>query len=413
MFRIFNFITLTLLATFPVNAQDWTQWRGPQRDGVATQFNAPANWPEKLKLVWKASVGAGYSSPVASGSKVWIHSRQNEEEVISCLDRTTGKLLWSQRNTAPFKQNQYANEMGRGPFATPVLHQGRLYTLGVNALLSCFDANTGALKWRKDFGVPATSKNFCGTAMSPLIEGRNVIVYVGDDLAGGRLIALDAATGKESWEWKGEGPGYASPIVTEFFGVRQLVTMSDKSVIGINVANGQLLWRFAWPDEWNENIVTPLRYRDLLILSGVRRGTLALRIARANGTPNNEWKPEQVWHKPELTLYMNSPVLAGEHFYGLSSKRKGMLFCAEAATGNVIWQTEGREGTNAALLHTREWLFALTTDANLIVARKNVKGFEQAAKYTVADSATYAHPVLLGEQILIKDNTSLQLWSWR
>ena len=110
---------------------------------------------------------------------------------------------------------------------------------------------------------------------------------------------------------------------------------------------------------------------------------------------------------------MNSPVLEGEHFYGLSSKRKGMLFCAEAATGNVLWQTEGREGTNAALLHSHDWLFALTTDASLIVARKSAKGFVPAAKYTVADSTTYAHPILQGQHIVIKDNTFLQLWSWR
>ena len=401
-------IALSWLCAVSANAQDWTQWRGPQRDGVITQFTAPAAWPDKLKLVWKTPVGSGYSSPLINGNKVWIHSRQQDEEVVSCLDRATGKLLWSQRNTVPFKQNQYANDAGKGPYATPVLHQGRLYTLGVNGLLSCFDANRGTLKWRKDFGLPDTSKMFCGTAGSPVIEGRNVIVYVGDDIRGGQLIAFDTVTGKESWQWAGEGPGYASPIVTDVAGTRTLVTMSDKSVIGVNVQTGQLLWRFAWPDEWNENIVTPLKYKDLLILSGARRGTLALRVTK----PGSEWKTEQVWHAPELTMYMNSPVLDGEYLYGLSSKRKGMLYCAEAATGKVLWQTEGREGANAALLHTRDWLFALTTDASLIVARKSVKGFAQAAKYTVADSATYAHPVLSGKQLLVKDNAALTLWRW-
>src|SRR5207244_2803113 len=114
-------------------------------------------------------------------------------------------------------------QMGGGPFSTPVLHQGKLYTLGVNALLSCFDANTGALKWRKDFGIPDTSKMFCGTAVSPVIDGDNVIVYVGDDIKGGQLVAFDAATGSEKWKWTGEGPGYASPIIVELAGTRQLV----------------------------------------------------------------------------------------------------------------------------------------------------------------------------------------------
>src|SRR5262245_9113159 len=279
-----------------VHAQDWPQWRGPTRDGVVANFAAPAKWPEKLELVWKTPVGSGYSSPVVSRDKAWIHSRDNNEEFVSCLDLKTGKLLWRKSYAVPFKKNQYATQMGQGPHATPVLYQGKLYTLGVNALLSCFDANTGELKWRKDFGIPDTSKMFCGTAASPVIDNGNVIVYVGDDIKGGQMVAFDATTGNEKWKWTGEGPGYASPIIVPFAGGHQLVTLSDKSVIGIATQTGELLWRFAWPDEWNENIVTPLLYKNLLILSGVRRGTLALQVTKAA----DKWETKQVWHNPEL-----------------------------------------------------------------------------------------------------------------
>jgi outer membrane protein assembly factor BamB len=393
---------------FTANAQDWTQWRGPHRDGVVTNFAPPALWPEKLKLVWKTPVGSGYSSPLVSQGKVWLHSSTANEEVVACYDLKTGKPVWRKAEPVNFKKNQYATKMSGGPFSTPALHQGKVYTLSVNAVLSCFDAATGALKWRKDFGLPDTSKMFCGTAMSPVIEGGNVIVYVGDDIKGGQMLAFDAATGQEKWKWTGEGPGYASPIVTEIAGVRQLVTMSDKSVISVATRNGQLLWRMPWPDEWNENIVTPLRYQDMLIFSGVRKGTLALRVNRTG----QEWKTQEVWRNSELTLYMNSPVLAGDHLYGLTNKRKGMFFCLEAATGKLRWQTEGREGDTAALLNAKDTLFLLTSDASLIVANKNPQGFQQLAKYTVAESPTYAHPVLLGNQMLVKDETNLTLWSW-
>lgn len=389
-------------------AQDWTQWRGPNRDGVTTNFAPPAKWPEKLKLVWKTPVGSGYSSPLASQGKVWLHSNSANEEVVACYDLKTGKPLWRKAEPVSFKKNQYATQMSGGPFSTPVLHQGKLYTLSVNAVLSCFDAARGALKWRKDFGLPDTSKMFCGTAMSPVVEGGNVIVYVGDDIKGGQMVAFEANTGKEQWKWTGEGPGYASPIVTEIAGVRQLVTLSDKSVLGLAAQTGQLLWRMPWPDEWNENIVTPLRFQDLLILSGVRKGTVAVRVKRSG----QEWQTEQVWHNPELTLYMNSPVLDGGALYGLTNKRKGMFFCLDAATGKVRWQTEGREGANAATVQAKDTLFFLTSDSNLVVTRKSTQGFEQVAKYTVADSPTYAHPVLLGNQILIKDDAHLTLWTW-
>jgi outer membrane protein assembly factor BamB len=297
--------------------------------------------------------------------------------------------------------------MGKGPFSTPALHQGRLYTFGINAVLSCFDAQSGKLEWQKDFGKPDTSKMFCGTAVSPVIDGGNVIVYAGDDIKGGVLVALDAVSGKENWRWTGEGPGYASPIIATFDGVRQVVTMTDKSVIGLAAKDGQLLWRLAWPDEWNENIVTPLVYKNSLILSGVRKGTVAVQVIKTNA----KWETKELWSNRELTMYMNSPVLDGDYLYGMTNKRKGALFCAEAATGKVLWTTEGREGANAAILHARDLLFILNNDAGLIVARKNPKAFEPVAKYSVADSATYAHPVIWGKQILIKDDAAIALWT--
>ncbi|MBL8189661.1 MAG: PQQ-binding-like beta-propeller repeat protein, partial [Acidobacteria bacterium] len=210
LFQLCLQLSILLLATVVSHAQDWAQWRGANRDGVVKDFIAPAKWPKELKQLWKAPVGSGYSSPVVSKDRAWIHSMSGEEETVSCLDLKTGKPLWSKRYPAQFTKNQYANEMSKGPFSTPVLHQGMLYTLGVNAVLSCFDAATGELKWQKDFGKPSTSKNFCGTAMSPVIEGGNLIVYTGDDIKGGVMVALNALTGKEVWRWTGEGPGYAS-----------------------------------------------------------------------------------------------------------------------------------------------------------------------------------------------------------
>jgi outer membrane protein assembly factor BamB len=390
-----------------VSAQDWTQWRGPNRDGVAKDFAAPTVWPEKLKLVWKTEVGSGYSSPVVSKDRAWIHTRKGEEEVVSCLDLKTGNVVWSKNYAVVFTKNQYATQMGKGPHSTPVLHDGKLFTLGVTAILSCFDAATGDLKWRKDLGPTDQSKLFCGTAFSPVVDQGNLIVYAGDDIKGGSMFAFDPATGRERWKWTGEGPGYASPIVVELEGARQIVTMTDKSVIGVEAKTGKLLWRLAWPDEWNENIVTPTLYKNLLILSGVRKGTVAVQVTK-NGA---EWTTKEVWRNPEIAMYMNSPVLEGDHLFGMSAKRKGQYFCLEAATGKVLWTTEGREGFNAAILNTKDALLILNSDANLIVAKKSAKGFEQVAKYSVADSATHAHPVIVGKKILVKDDAVMALWS--
>jgi outer membrane protein assembly factor BamB len=397
---------LVIVTAQPALAQNWPQWRGPLRDGAVADFIAPSVWPEKLKLRWKVSVGSGVSSPVADAGKVWIHSRKGDDEVVSCLDLKTGKPLWSKSYPAPFAGYSAAARVGKGPYSTPVLFGGRLYTLGITAILSCFDAQTGELIWRRDFGPVDISNMFTGTGMSPVIDRDSVIVHVGDD-RGGKLLALDAANGKEKWQWSGDGPGYASPIAVEFEGERQLVTMTDKAAIGVAAQSGQLLWRIPWPDKFNENIVTPVSYKDMLIFSGVRKGTLAVRVKKQG----HQWTTQEVWSNPDVCMYMSSPILDGDHLFGMSDKRKGQFFCLDAATGKVAWATEGREGSNAAIVSAKGVLFILTDEAKLIVAKKSASGFETIKTYLVADSQTLAHPVVSGRQIIIKDSEGLALWS--
>jgi outer membrane protein assembly factor BamB len=401
-------LMLILLHAIPAAAQEWNQWRGADRSGTVNNFAAPASWPKTLTQKWKAPVGNSYSSPVVSQSRIYVHTRRDEQEVVSCLDLGTGKMIWSQNYAAPFAKNQYAVKMGKGPNSTPVVYDGKLYTLGVTAILSCFDAKTGTLKWRKDYSqFVDTSKLFCGTAMSPVVDKGNVMVHVGDDRKGW-VIAFDAASGKEKWKWEGEGPGYASPIVVDLEGTRQMVTLTDKSVVSIATDSGKLLWQFPHKDEWNENIITPVLYQKSLIISGVRQGTRAIKISKTG----ESWAASQLWHNPKVAMYMSSPVLDGDYLYGLSTMKKGQFFCLNAQTGDTVWTTEGRNANNAAVVGAKNFLFLLTEDAELLVTTKNTRGFESVARYTVADSPTWSHPVILGKQLLVKDEANLIMWSF-
>lgn len=397
-------LTLNLVCA---KAQEWTQWRGANRDGATSNFSVPNVWPRALIQKWKVDVGGGYSSPVVSQSFVYVHTRRDEKEIVTCIDVKTGKTVWSQSYAAPFAKNQYAVKMGKGPNSTPIIHAGNLYTLGVTGILSSFDAKTGKLKWRKDYSQSVdTSKLFCGTAMSPLIEKGALIVHVGDDRKGW-VIAFDIESGNEKWKWEGDGPGYASPIVFDVEGSRQIVTLTDKSVVGLESSTGKLLWKFPYPDEWNENIITPVVYKKSLIVSGVRQGTRAIKVTKEG----DKWSASEIWSKPDVKMYMSSPVLDGDYLYGLGSLRKGQFFCMDARTGETVWMTEGREATNASLVGTQKVIFALTDTAELIVTSKNTKAFEQVARYTVANSSTWTHPIIFGKQILVKDDSNLILWS--
>lgn len=387
----------------PCFSQDWPQWRGPNRDGVAAGFQAPKSWPAQLKLKWKATVGEGYSSPTVAGRQVFLLSRQGEQEVVSSFDLETGKLLWRDSYPAAYEMNPAARSHGKGPKSTPVVGGGRLYTLGIGGVLSCYDTAAGKLRWRKEFGQ--TSPLY-GTAMSPLLDGRLLIAHVGGH-GRGALTAFDAETGAVRWSWDGDGPGYASPIAVGMDGVRQVVTQSQDHLAGVSAADGALLWKLPFRTPYTQNIVTPVLHRDLLIFSGLGQGVFAVRVARQG----NGWAAAEVWRNSDVSMYMNSPVLAGNLLFGMSHRNKGQFFCLDAASGKTLWKDDGRQGENAAVLLAGAVLLILTNDGELIVTHPTDKGLQPVQRYRVADSATWAHPALVGNRILVKDAATLALWS--
>jgi outer membrane protein assembly factor BamB len=395
---------VVLLATGSLDAQ-WPQWRGPNRDGVVATASVPKAWPAKLTPKWTQAVGEGYSSPVVAEGRVYVHSRQDPEEVVTALDLASGKVLWRQKYQSAFTKNKYANSMSKGPFSTPLVANGRLFTLGATAVLTAFDAKTGEVTWRKDWSEEIdTSRLFTGTAMSPIIAGGLLIVHVGDDDAGA-FRALDPTTGAEKWALPGHGPGYASPIVANFGGTRQIVTMTDKAVVGVEIARGHEVWTIPFPDEWNENIVTPVVAGDILVVSGTRKGTLGYKVARAGASLT----ATQVWHT-DVPMYMSSPVVDSTLVYGFSNRRKGQLFCLDATTGRVQWTTEGRAGTNASIQIAGGHLVVLLSEGDLLVVKRNPVQYEEVRRYKVGQG-TWGQPVILGDTVVIRDGNSVGAWS--
>ena len=409
--RNFAVISLLLVAVAAVAAQvqaDWPQWRGPRRDGAATGLDlADAEWPAHLEKSWRVELGGGYSSPIVVDGRVFVHSRDGKEEVVTAFDLSDGKPLWSDRYPAPFNTNSYAGGHGRGPYATPLVDAGRLYTLGVNATLSAYDAATGELLWRKEptGGSVDSSKLFCGAAGSPLLVDGALIVHVGDD-RGGRVLALEAGSGEQRWEWRGDGPGYASPVVAELDGTRQIITLSDRSVFALELASGKLLWRIDFPDDWNENVVTPLVHGESVLYSGVRAGTFAVRPRKGD----SGWILETLWERHDLTMYLSSPVLVDGAVLGMSNKLKGHLFKADPSSGETLWQGEGRLGHSASLITAGSTLLVTTTDG--VLQTYDLRGADPVltATYELAAAAVYAHPAIAGGKLLLRDKAGLTAW---
>ncbi len=398
-------VLYAFLPAAPLAAFDFPQWRGPARDGRVS-LPGRAAWPEALRAGWKVKVGVGHASPVVSGDRVFLFSREGEEEVAQSLELATGKRVWRGAYPAPYSMNPAATSHGKGPKSTPVVADGRLYTLGISGILSCYDATRGHLVWRKEFaGQFKETAPLYGTAMSPVVEGALLIAHVGGH-GDGALTAFDAATGAVRWAWKGDGPAYASPVVGTIGGARQVVTQSQDNVVGLSAEKGELLWKIPLTTAYEQNAVSPVLAGDLVIYGGLDQPMRAVRVAKKGGA----WTPERIWENAEVAAYLSSPVLEDGKLYGFSHRKRGQFFCLDAATGRTLWLSNGRQAESAAVLAGGGALFLLTTDGAMIVAARDAPAFKPLRTWTVAESATWAHPAVLEGALLVKDVDTLTLW---
>jgi outer membrane protein assembly factor BamB len=396
-------VVILFFTTLTAGAQDWPQWRGLNRDGRAAAVTAI--WPKELQEEWKVTVGVGHATPVVVRDRIYVFARQGEEEVLLSLDAATGKEIWKTSEPISYQMHPAATGHGKGPKSTPVVSDGKVFTFGISGILACHDAKTGALKWRHDFSkeYPHTSPLY-GTAMSPIVDNRMLIAHVGGQDKGA-LIAFDTETGAVKWSNDMDGPAYSSPIIVTLAGQRQLVTFMQKDLVGIDPGTGKLLWKVPQKSEYDENSMTTVAYKDTLIYSKEENGLRAIRLTKQG----SEIVPQEVWATKEAQMFFSSPVIEGDTLYGFSVLKKGQFVALDAATGKTLWQSPGRLGENAAILNLGgKSLLVLTNEAKLIVLPVSTKEYAPAAEYTVANSPTWAHPVVLGNRILIKDQTTLR-----
>jgi outer membrane protein assembly factor BamB len=382
---------------------DYPQWRGPNRDGSAASFVEPKAWPETLTRRWKVEIGLGYATPLLVGNSVYVFSRQGENEVMTALDTATGKILWQTGNRAAFTMQSAASRHGPGPKSTPVFANGRLYAIGMTGIVTAFDAATGKQLWQKPGSdvVPMYTTH----AFSPLVDRGMVIFHVGGNNQGA-LTAFDLNTGATKWSWNGDGPGYGSPILVDLGDARQIVTLTQTKLVGVDAATGSLVWERPFVNSSVTNAATPILYGQTLIVSN---GGPA--VAFTLTKRNNQWIAEDAWENADVPFRLSNPVVVGDMLFGLSTKAMGQYFGVDAKTGKTLWTSEGRQAGNAAIVKAGDVLFSLQDDGELIVARSSRTAFDLLHRYKVADSETWAQPTISGNRIFVKDVSTLALWT--
>lgn len=383
-------------------AQDWPQFRGPGRDSKVTGFIVPKAWPSELKQEWKVSVGTGDASPVLVGKKIYLHTRQGGDEVIMCLDALTGKELWKSSYAANPVTGPATSHPG--PRSTPAVADGKVVTFGVTGMMSCLDANTGKVLWKKENPTNAVPQFYTG--MSPILVDGMCIAHVGTK-DNGTILCLDLNSGNEKWNWAGDGPAYASPSIMKIDGRKHVVVQTEKNLMALDLANGKVIWQI--PTAVMQrfyNCVSPYIDGQTIYLTGQGSGMKAFRIEKQG----DNYVPKELWSNATIGAKWNTPVLKDGFLYGFTDTRK--VYCVNASDGQTAWLDEGVHSDFATLVDCGDVLIGLPQTANLLVFKPNSKAYTEVAKYKVSETAIYAFPVIAGNSVYVKDAENLTLYKF-
>ena len=321
-------------------AQDWPQWRGPNRDAKAVEFKAPGSWPKELTQKWKVIVGEGVATPALVGSKLYIFSRQDGNEVTRCLEAATGKELWQDKYESLGATGPASGFSG--PRSSPAVAEGKVVTVGVRGVISCLDAATGKKLWRKD--EFQSYPRFHPSSSPLIVNGLCVAQLGGQD--NGALVAYDLASGDQKWKWTGEGPGYASPMLMTVSGTKLIIAETDRRIVAVTAADGRLVWEtpYAVPGR-GYNASTPLVDGQTLIYAGSGRGVKAVKLEKSG----DRFEGNELWSNAEKSVQFNTPVLKDGLLYGLSAGNE--FFCINTSNGQTAWSapvTKAAEGDPGA-----------------------------------------------------------------
>jgi outer membrane protein assembly factor BamB len=379
MHRVTVLLVLTSLSSARVVADDWPQWRGPNRDASWNETAIMQAFPDRgLEISWSAPVGPGWSSPIVAQGRVCVTdveiARPIATERVLCFDEMTGKLLWVHHYQAGYPDWALSPDAG-GPRATPIIRDGKLFTLGAMGHLFCLDLVKGSVLWAKTLSKEYGVKEFTGITASPLIEEDLLILYIcGKPNA--CVVAFDKNSGKEVWRALDDSFTYSSPIVISAGGKRQLIVWTQEAVTSLDPKTGRTWWREQLHTPGDVAVSTPVFLNNRLLIGG-----LMLKLAEDKPAASVLW-PENRAVLKRILSNTSTALLQGDYVF--SAKTSGELVCLEADTGKEIWQTNSvtdlKNGSSIHLAPNGDSVFLFTNEGNLIRAHLSSQGYHELSR---------------------------------
>jgi outer membrane protein assembly factor BamB len=372
----------------PAKAQpEWPGFRGPRRDGVVRGVRIKTDWSGSPPAqVWRRSVGPGWSSFAVAGDLMYTQEQRGEEEVVACYKASTGEPVWLHRDKARF----FESNAGAGPRGTPTLSNGRVYTFGATGILNVLDAANGSVIWTRNPASETNTKTpFWGFSSSPLVIGDTVIVA-----ASGKLVAYDAANGKQRWLGPSAGGSYSSPQLVTIGGVQQVLLTSDSGLVSVNPADGKQIWNHQWACNF---MVQPALTADGdVLITSQENGTRSIGVKR----DSNGWTVQEKWTSNGLKPYFNDFVVHKGYAYGFDGR---ILACIDLKDGQRKWKG-GRYGNGQlVLLPDQDLLLVVSEEGELALVGATPDQFTELAKVTGIQGKTWNHPALVGDLLLVRN----------
>jgi outer membrane protein assembly factor BamB len=402
--RHLGLIAFALIAV-PVASQadDWPQWMGPKRDNVWREEGIIEKFPaDGAKVLWRTPIAGGYAGPAVANGKVFVTDRvlakgeKNPEdpfdtkqkikstERVLCLDSKTGTEIWKHEYDCPYQISYPA-----GPRCTPIIHEGKAYTLGAMSNLICFEAETGKVVWEKDLKREYSAKPpLWGFAAHPLIDGKKLITLAGGD--GSHVVALDKDSGKEIWKAGSQpegGQGYSPPLITEAAGKRQMIVAGTKSIYALNPDTGEQYWTTPFETDSGCVVMTPIRHGEHVFIGAWNHKGAMLKLTADKPGVEVVWKNKEAHG---LVPVNSQPILQNGVVYGYDDN--GTMYAVELPSGKRLWQNPGpvtgemRRGAETAFIvkNGDRYLFFADT-GHLVIGKLTPKGYEEMSRAKVIE----------------------------
>jgi outer membrane protein assembly factor BamB len=399
-------ITIVSALSLPVivsnrTLDDWSQWRGNNRDGISAERGLLKDWPAGgPKLAWTVKgAGEGYSSFAVAGGKVYTLGARGGTEYTMAFDEATGKKLWEVATGSRFR-----NDRGDGPRATPTIDGGQVYAFGASGDLAVLDAATGKIAWKINVLEKFGGRNITwGLSESPLVMPDRILINAGG--ANASIVAVSRKDGSLIWKSGNDEAGYSSGILLPFQGIPQAIFFSASHGVAVDARDGRQLWTYGKASNSTANVATPIARGNKVFFSsdyGTGAGLVALSGA------GNKITASEVYFTRDMRNHHASSVLVGEHLYGFSS---AILTAMKFETGEVAWRDRSVGKGSVVFADDRLYLFSENGVAGL--AEASPAGYKEHGRFEIRTGSlpTWSHPVVANGKLYLRDQDTIYAYS--